>query len=190
MPILTLPPMNPYVTRSRSQVSRRQFLKSSSVLVLGAMASGCQTTDPDSEPIIDIHQHVGYSGRDDEALLNHQRAMGIAKTILLPAGRPVNSASTHDGVSNGLQAKCSGNEECYRFAKAYPKEFLFGANEVPDLPEAIKEIEKYIKLGAVVIAEQKFGVECDSLAMQKLYELGAHHGVPVLMHWQVKMYNY
>ena len=116
--------------------------------------------------------------------------MGIKKTILLPAGRPLNSSSTNNGASNGLEAKCLGNQECYEFAKAYPKEFTFGANEVPDIPEAVQEIEKYLKLGAVVIAEQKFAVECDSSQMQRLYELAAEYRVPILMHWQFKRYNY
>ena len=147
-----------------------------------------ETSGP--EPIIDIHQHVHYSGRPDDVLFSHQRAMGVTKTVLLPAGRPVNSASTHEGVSNGLQAKCFGNEDCYRIAKARPREYLFGANEVPDLPEATKEIEKYLKRGGVVIGEQKFGVECDSPEMQRIYEVAAHFRVPVLMHWQYKMYNY
>jgi predicted TIM-barrel fold metal-dependent hydrolase len=102
----------------------------------------------------------------------------------------VNSASTHDGVSNGLQAKCLGNEACYQFARAYPDAYLFGANEVPDLPDATIEIEKYLKLGGVIIAEQKFGIECDSPEMRKIYQLAADYRVPVLMHWQVKMYNY
>jgi predicted TIM-barrel fold metal-dependent hydrolase len=172
--------------------SRRQFLASSSLLALAAATPGCQITDSarTQNAIIDIHQHVGYSGRKDEVLLAHQRTMGITRTILLPAGRPVNSAATHNGVANGLQAKTAGNEECYQFAKAHPDEFLFGANEVPDLPDAVQEIEKYLKLGAVVIAEQKFGVESDSPEMQKLYELAAEYRVPILMHWQVGMYNY
>ena len=51
-------------------------------------------------------------------------------------------------------------------------------------------IEKYLKLGAVIIAEQKFGVECDSAAMQKLYKLAEAYNVPILMHWQVGNYNY
>jgi predicted TIM-barrel fold metal-dependent hydrolase len=142
------------------------------------------------EPIIDIHQHVGYLGRPDDALLAHQRAMGVTKTILLPAGRPISSASTHEGVSNGLEAKCLGNEACYHLAQAHPGEFLFGANEVADLPDAVPEIEKYLKLGAVVIGEQKFGVECDSPEMQKIYQLAADYHVPVLMHWQFKRFNY
>ena len=175
----------------RSALSRRQFLGASTLFALGAAMPGCATLESaGGEPVIDIHQHLNYSGRSDDVFLAHQRAMGITKTILLPAGSPVISASTHNGVSNGLQAKCAGNEVCYQFAKAHPKEYLFGANEVPDLPDAVKEIEKYLKLGGVVIAEQKFGVECDSPEMQKIYHLAAEYRVPVLMHWQVKMYNY
>lgn len=172
--------------------SRREFLTASSLAVLGLAVHGCATADSSAhaEPIIDIHQHVGYSGRPDDVLLAHQRAMGVTTTILLPAGRPANTAATHEGVSNGLQAKCLGNEACYRFARAHPKEFLFGANEVPDVEGATEEIEKYLKLGAVIIAEQKFGVECDSPEMQKIYQLATACHVPVLMHWQFKMYNY
>jgi predicted TIM-barrel fold metal-dependent hydrolase len=173
--------------------SRREFLATSSLALLGATVSGCSTvsgTGKGPEPIIDIHQHVGYSGRPDNVLLAHQRALGITTTVLLPAGRRVQRASTHDGKSNGLAAAALGNEECYRFAHAHPKEFLFAANEVPDIDGATVEIEKYLKLGAVMIAEQKFGVECDSSEMQKIYQLAERFRVPVLMHWQFAMYNH
>ena len=36
--------------------------------------------------------------------------------------------------------------------------------------QAPQVIEKYLKLDAVVIGEQKFGVECDSPEIQKLYK--------------------
>ena len=113
-------------------LSRRQFLRASAVLALAAATPGCQTSEVPgaSEPIIDIHQHLNYAGRPDDVFLTHQRAMGITKTILLPAGRPVNSPATHEGVSNGLEAKCLGNEACCQFAKEHRGEFLFGANEV------------------------------------------------------------
>jgi len=175
-----------------SGLSRREFLAGSALLALAALAPGCKTLEKGagSEPIIDIHQHVGYSGRSDEVLLAHQRDMGVTTTILLPAGRPVNTASTHNGISNGLQAQALGNEVCYRFAKAHPKHYRFAACEVPDLPDAAQVIEKYLKLGGVAIAELKFGVECDSPEMQKLYQLAADYRVPVLMHWQHKMYYY
>jgi predicted TIM-barrel fold metal-dependent hydrolase len=171
---------------------RRDFLAGSALLALATVVPGCKTAEEGGgyDPIIDVHQHVGYSGRSDEVLLAHQRAMGVTKTILLPAGRPVNSASTHYGLSNGLQAQCLGNEACYRFGKAHPWHYLFAACEVPDLPDAAAEIEKYLKLGGVAIAELKFGVECDSPGMQRLYQVAADYRVPVLMHWQHKMYNY
>jgi predicted TIM-barrel fold metal-dependent hydrolase len=110
--------------------------------------------------------------------------------VLLPAGRPVKRPSTHDGVANGLQAECLGNDACVRLARAHAGGYRFGANEVPDLPGATKEIERYINRGAVIIGEQKFGVECDAAEMQAIYRLADAHRVPVLMHWQFQMYNY
>jgi predicted TIM-barrel fold metal-dependent hydrolase len=152
-------------------------------------ASGAAQAQP-PEPIIDIHQHLGYSGRSDEALLAHQRAIGATMTILLPAGRPVTRQSTHFGAANGLQAQALGNEACRRFATAHRGEYRFAANEVPDIQGATREIERYLKLGAVLIAEQKFGVAGDAPAMQRIYQLAQANRVPVLMHWQFEMYNH
>jgi predicted TIM-barrel fold metal-dependent hydrolase len=174
---------------STSVISRREFVARSALTICGAAISA-STAESATEPIIDIHQHLGYSGRPDDVLLAHQRTMGISTTILLPAGRNANTPSTHDGVSNGLQAQCLGNEACRQFAKVNAKGFRFGANEVPDVDGAVQEIERYLKRGAIVIAEQKFGVECDSGEMQAIYALAAEHRVPVLMHWQYQMYNY
>jgi predicted TIM-barrel fold metal-dependent hydrolase len=172
---------------SPSVMSRRDFMAGVTATALGLAATDTRAL---GEPIIDIHQHLGYSGRPDDVLLRHQSAMGITTTILLPAGRSVNTPSTHDGVSNGLQAQCLGNEACRQFAKAHSTQFRFGSNEVPDEDGATAEIERYLRLGGVVIAEQKFGVECDSREMQAIYAVAADHRVPVLMHWQFQMYNY
>lgn len=122
-------------------------------------------------------------------LVAHQEAMGVTRTILLPSGRPINSATTHYGKSNGLQAQCLGNEACYRLVQEHPGQFLFAANEVPDYPEAEREIVKYLKLGAVAIAEQKFAIACDAPEMQRLYVLAAEFRVPILMHWQHGSFN-
>lgn len=142
------------------------------------------------EPIIDIHQHTDYHGRANDHMIAHQRAMGVTTTVLLPAGTYLNKPSTHDGKSNGLAAQCTGNAVCKEIADAHPKEFFFGANEVTDEPGAVAEIEKYLKLGAVIIGEQKFAVECDSAESQKLYELAAAYNVPILLHFQHKTYNW
>jgi predicted TIM-barrel fold metal-dependent hydrolase len=167
---------------------RRDFLTASSFGLIGFVLQGA-AAEP-VEPIIDIHQHVGYTGRSDGDLIAHQRALGATTTVLLPAGRPVSSASTHDGVSNGLQAQCLGNDACFELARAHRNAFACGANEVPDLPDATEVIERYLRRGAVVIGEQKFGVDCDSPEMQRIYRLAETHHVPVLMHWQFDMYNY
>ena len=102
---------------SPSMMSRRDFMAGVTTTVLGMAATEVHSK-AEAEPIIDIHQHLGYTGRPDDVLLRHQRAMGITTTILLPAGRNMNTPSTHEGVSNGLQAQCLGNEACRQFAKA------------------------------------------------------------------------
>jgi predicted TIM-barrel fold metal-dependent hydrolase len=148
-------------------MTRRQFLAA-----LAAQAG------PAAGSVIDIHQHTNYSGRTDEQLIAHQRRMGIAKTVLLPAGRKY-----------GLAAGAGGNETVLRIARERPGEYYFFANELPDIPETRQEIEKYLKLGALGIGEQKFNVECDSPPMQLIFSIAQEYNVPVLMHFQHGAYN-
>lgn len=173
--------------------SRRKFLTHAGVLAASCMLPMdllSETSIEKKEPIIDIHQHIHYMGRTDAHLIAHQKAIGATTTILLPAGRPANSDATHQGLGNGLQAQVGGNAETYLFAMAHRKQFKFGACAVPDAPDAIYDIEKYLKLGAKVIGELKFGVECDSPEMHKIYQLAQAYDVPVLMHWQKDRYFY
>ena len=172
-------------------MSRRKFIGTTGFLLAGTVLKLNATTRifNESEPIIDIHQHLNYAGRINENLITHQRAMGITTTILLPAGRPMNLSSTNNGESNGLEGKITGNREAMKFVKQYPKEFFFAANEVPDSPDALKVIEKYLKRGAIAIGELKFNVNCDSPEMQKIYHLAQDYNVPVLMHWQYGRFN-
>ena len=97
--------------------------------------------------------------------------------------------STRAGRSNGLAARVLPNSSAKEIADQLPEEFYFGANEITDHKDARKEIEKYLKLGGVVIGEQKFDVQVDSAESQDLYRLAADHGVPILMHFQYKTYN-
>jgi predicted TIM-barrel fold metal-dependent hydrolase len=147
--------------------SRRTFLG----LACAAVARG-------ADPVIDFHQHTNYSGRTDEFLIAHQRAMGIARTVLLPAGS-----------SGGLAAGAGGNDTVVAISRDHPGEYIFFANELPDIPETRKVLEKYLKAGAKGIGEQKFAVMCDSKAMQLVAAIAAHHDVPVLMHFQHETYN-
>lgn len=181
--------------------SRREFFVGSAASLASAQLAFAASAS--AEPIIDIHQHTNYGGprdpkqgwkqigpaRSDDELIAHQRALGVTTTILLPAGTPMVRPSTLNGQANGLDTTCYGNESCLAIARAHPGEFVFAANEVSDADAAVATIEKYLKLGAVMIAEQKFGVQCDSPEMQKLFELAAAYRVPILMHWQAGSYN-
>jgi predicted TIM-barrel fold metal-dependent hydrolase len=181
--------MKPIPTSSHRSLNRRDFLKASAGFALAASLPAAEPDPALADPIIDIHQHTNYSGRSDEQLIAHQRTMGVGKTILLPAGTPVEQPSTHQGKSNGLAAQCGGNESCLRIARQFPDEFLFGANEVADLPNADQEIAEYLKLGGLIIAEQKFAVDCDSESIERLARLAEDYRVPILIHFQHGMYN-
>lgn len=153
-----------------------------------ASAPATATTQP-RETIIDIHQHTTYRGRSNAALFHHQRKMGVTTTILLPGGLPVKTKSTLDGRATGLEAGAGGVETCMSIAKDRPGEYHFGANEVPDLPEAHARIEAALKQGALLIGEQKFNLPVESEPMQRVYALAQEYEVPVLMHFQYETYN-
>jgi len=150
-------------------LSRRTLLAAATAAPIAAQTA---------EPIIDIHQHTNYSGRSDEELIRHQSEMGVAKTVLLPAGSKY-----------GLAAGCGGNDTVVAIARKLPKEYVFFANELPDIPETRPVIERYLKMGAIGIGEQKFPVECDSKYIDLVAEIAGRHHVPVLLHFEAKLYN-
>jgi predicted TIM-barrel fold metal-dependent hydrolase len=150
--------------------TRREFLAVAAAAPLAAQSS--------AEPIIDIHQHTNYTGRSDEELIQHQREMGVAKTVLLPAGSKY-----------GLAADCGGNDTVVAVARRLPKEYVYFANELPDIPEARPVIEKYLKMGAIGIGEQKFPVDADSAGIDLIARIAEEHNVPVLMHFEHEHYN-
>ena len=155
------------------QSTRRTFL----IAAAGLAAS--RTASAQDYPIIDIHQHTPYSGRTADQLVAHQRTMGIAKTVLLPAGRRY-----------GLAADAGGNDVVVELAKRYPGEYVFFANELPDIPETRQVIEKYLKMGAIGIGEQKFPVDCDSKHIHLIADIAGEFDVPVLLHFEHENYNF
>lgn len=164
-------------------LSKRNFIKTSACALAACFQDLPHAVAQTSEsvvdlPVIDLHQHTNYSGRSDLQLRTHQKAMGIHRSVLLPSGKYY-----------GLAATCGGNETVYRMAQLYPADFVFFANEVPDLPMARETIEKYLKLGAVGIGEQKFELECDSRPLEMVASLAADYEVPVLIHFQHNAYN-
>ena len=155
--------------------SRRDFLLASVGAVSARALCGQEN---DREPVIDIHQHTNYSGRTNAQLIAHQKAMGVTHTILLPAGRLY-----------GLDAQCGGNQTVLDLAKEHPGEYSYFANEITDDENAVREIGKYLKGGAIGIGEQKFKVACDSPALHRVAEVAKEFNVPVLMHFMHNQYN-
>jgi predicted TIM-barrel fold metal-dependent hydrolase len=153
-------------------LTRRSFLAASA-------AACCAPLRAAGERVIDIHQHTNYSGRTDEELVAHQRTMGITKTVLLPAGSKY-----------GLAAGAGGNDTVVALARQYPKEYCFFANELPDIAETRMVLEKYLKMGALGIGEQKFGVDSDSKHIELVASIADHFHVPVLLHFQHETYNF
>lgn len=154
-------------------LTRRKLLAAAAALPIAAQERGAP-----SEPIIDIHQHTNYTGRSDDELIRHQREMGVAKTVLLPAGSKY-----------GLAADCGGNDTVVAVARRLPKEYVYFANELPDIPEARTVIEKYLKMGGIGIGEQKFLVDADSDHIDRIARIAEEHNVPVLMHFEHEHYN-
>ena len=140
--------------------NRRKFLASTSAAIAASALPGQALGRKDKQEIIDLHQHTNYSGRNDERLLRHQKALGIKWTVLLPAGRKF-----------GLGAICGGNKSVRRVVVKNPKKYVHFANEIADHPECIETIETYLKKGAVGIGEQKFRVDCDSKHIERIAEL-------------------
>lgn len=166
------------------RLKRRDFLAMAGVAGLAGCGgpSGEETAggsaDMEAEAVIDFHQHTHYKGRTDDDLVAHQRKMGVTKTVLLPAGSRL-----------GLAADAWGNDSAAALAERHPDEYVYFANELPDIPETQAVLEKFLKMGARGIGEQKFPVECDSEAMQLVYSIAREFDVPVLIHFEHGNYN-
>ncbi len=164
-------------TMTSQLISRRTFI-AATVCTAASASLAIEPLAQGAEPIIDIHQHTHYSGRSDDELIAHQRRLGITRSVLLPAGSKY-----------GLDADCYGNDSVLALARRSPKEFVFFANELPNLPEARGVLEKYLKAGAIGIGEQKFPVECDSPHIHLIAQIAQEYDVPVLLHFQHETYN-
>ncbi len=168
-------------------MKRLSFLQSTAAAAFSTPAFLSEAQE--KEEIIDIHQHVNYHGRQNADMIAHQRAMGITKTVLLPSGTELTRLSTHQGKSNGLAARVFGPAAAAKVVAENPGEYVWFANEVPDLDTTKPELEKWLKMGAVGIGEQKFAVECDGKEMRLVYDIAKEFGVPVLIHFQHLTYN-
>jgi uncharacterized protein len=161
-------------------LARRDFLRRSAALLAGGVwTARLRAGIPEKEPLIDMHQHVQYSGRSDEALVAHQRTLGVTTSVLMPSG---DRGAEHKGGSGEHAAVVA-------LARAHPGEFVFFANEITDHPDAVKNIERQLRAGAIGIGEQKFRVDCDAPELWRIAEVAHEFDVPVLLHFQDNVYN-
>jgi predicted TIM-barrel fold metal-dependent hydrolase len=164
---------------SSDRPTRRRFIAATMLgLASSHLRAQPKRVEPPAHPVIDIHQHTSFRAREDADLLDHQERLGVAKTILLPAGR-----------MNGLAARASGNLHTFRLVQQHPRRFATFANDVVYLPGAGREIEFFLKKGAIGIGELKDNVDCDSSHMQRVAELAREYRVPMLIHFQEGTYN-
>lgn len=171
-------------------MKRRKFLTTSAIAASCVVASqNTRAADETSEEVIDIHQHVNFLVRPNDVMLRHQEAMGVDKSILLPAGSPFNRESTLNGKGNGLQADVLGTAAAAKFVQEHPDRYAFFCNEVPDADDAVQKMEGWLERGAIGIGELKFHLEIDSPPMLRVYEVAKAYQVPVLMHFQYRTFN-
>ena len=163
----------------RPPTTRREFLRHSGWLLAAAPFSDALAAATMAEPIIDVHQHVQYSGRGDDVLVKHQRTLGVTTSVLMPSGDRGEGHKGGSGEHAAVVALC----------RAHPGEFVFFANEITDHPDAVKNIERQLRGGAIGIGEQKFRVECDSPHLWRIAEIAREFDVPMLMHFQHEVYN-
>jgi len=166
-------------------INRREFA-TAAVCGLSGLTAACRP----KEDIIDIHQHLRYKGRSNADFISHQKAMGITRSVLLPAASEMKMFSTHLGRSNGLAAGVSTTQAAADLAEKHPEKFVYFCNEVPDKEDATQVMESWLKRGAVGIGELKFNLPCDSPPMIRIFELANEYQVPVLLHFQYQEYNH
>lgn len=160
--------------------TRREFLGRSALAAGAAVlpAAGAPAAGA-GETVIDVHQHVQYSGRSDEALIAHQRALGVTTSVLMPSG---DRGAAHPGGSGEHEAVVA-------LCAAHPGRFVFFANEISGRPDARRSLERQLRRGAVGIGEQKFRVDCDGPELWAVAEVAREFDVPVLLHFQHATYN-
>src|SRR5687767_6694927 len=97
-----------------SNRSRREFFADVPVLAAAAFWQAPASV----EPILDIHQHILYSGRTPEQTLAHQMHYGIKTTVLLPG-------------AGWLVAVAGTNRDATAFQAQHPDRFVTFASSDP-----------------------------------------------------------
>jgi len=155
-----------------SNLSRREFLATASVLTL----SGSFAAQENPEPILDLHQHTPYNNRPRDLVLTHQEQHRVKTTVILPG--------------EGWMLKIiGGNRDSAAFEAAHADHYVRFTSADPAESRAIDVLRGNLKRGAIGIGEMKYTVAVDSPEMHRVYKLAEEMQVPVLMHFEFETYN-
>jgi hypothetical protein len=141
-----------------------------------------------ADPIIDIHQHLNYSGRSDAALLAHQVAMGATTTILLPSGRPLSRPSTTRASRTASTRRRSATRPAGSLPELTAPRIASRPTRCPTSgsagrDRAVPPPRRRNDCRTEIRCRVRFAGDAAHL------RAGRERGVPVLMHWQFETYN-
>ena len=153
------------------KTTRRNFLAS-----MAGTALAAARTAPAAMPLIDIHQHADYVGRNFERMVAHQEALGATTSVLL-AG------------AGWLESQLAGNAATLAQQKLKPERFVMFTSADPLVKDAVGTLRGYLGKGAIGIGEMKFFLACDAPEMHAVYRLAEELRVPVLIHFQDAKYE-
>lgn len=112
-------------------------------------------------PVLDVHLHLRP---DPERVYNHLKGSGETRAVLL------------GGRDSGGNAKES--------IEAHPGRFVQFARADVTKPEAVAELTKGLKNGAIGFGEIKYHVALDGPEMRRIYAFAGEARVPVTIHFQ------
>src|SRR5688500_8452001 len=81
-----------------------------------------------------------------------------------------------------------GQDSAQRLAKTCPGEFCYFTNVDARRKDASRQLEKYLKAGAIGIGAVRLPLECDAREMERRYDVARVRTVPVFIHCQTTMF--
>src|SRR5712692_4457803 len=138
-------------------MNRREFLQAT--LAAAAAEALSAQSSPWGGPVLDMHLHI----REGRTAFEHCEGAGVTRAVLLAGGM---------------------GEQAQQEIAQHPGRFVRFARADLTKPDAIAQMTKELKAGAIGLGEIKYHVALDSPEMRRVYGLAADFGVPVTVHFQ------
>jgi predicted TIM-barrel fold metal-dependent hydrolase len=143
-------------------MERRKFMNAM-LAAVSVPVLRSQTAVPNwGGPVLDTHLHLRG---DADACFTHISGCGVSNAVLL--------------------TPASAQERAKQEMEKRPNHFVRSVSVNPSMVNADQTLRDALKNGAVSIGEMKYPVALNSPEMQRVYDVSAEMGVPVMMHIQV-----